>query len=76
MTNEILEQSWSAACVHSGTVKEVVSAVQSFARDIEQMAAENPEQEISAECRAGTIGSFKLRTLADLNAEPEDRINP
>ena len=69
MTNEIIEQSWSAACVHTGTVKEVVSAVQSFARDIEQMAAENPEQEISAECRAGTIGSFKLRTLDDLNTD-------
>lgn len=74
MTNEILEQSWSAACVHSGTVKEVVSAVQSFARDIEQMAAENPEQEISAECRAGTMGSFKLRTLDDLNHESERKV--
>lgn len=69
MTNEILEQSWSAACVHSGTTKDVVSAVQSFARDIEQMAAEHPEQEICAECRAGTMGSFKLRTLDDLSHE-------
>lgn len=71
MENELLEQGWSAACIHTGTVKDVISAVQSFARDIEQMAAEYPNQIISADCRAGTLGTFKMRTLTDLKAESE-----
>lgn len=71
MTNKAQEQSWSAACIHAGTVKEVIAAVQSFARDIEQVAAEYPEQKICAECRAGTSGLFKMRTLANLNEEAE-----
>lgn len=71
MTNKVQEQRWSAACIHTGTVKEVIAAVQSFARDIEHMAAEYPDQTISADCRAGTSGSFKMRTLADLNADLE-----
>lgn len=71
MENELIEQGWSAACIHTGTVKDVISAVQSFARDIEKIAAEYPNQIISADCRAGTSGTFKMRTLADLNADLE-----
>ncbi|MDY6263132.1 MAG: hypothetical protein SPM09_01865 [Fibrobacter sp.] len=71
MENELLEQGWSAACIYTGTVKDVISAVQSFARDIEQIAAEHPNQIICADCRAGTSGTFKVRTLADLNADLE-----
>lgn len=71
MSNKAQEQSWSAVSIHTGTVREVIAAVQSFARDIEQMAAEYPEREICVECRAGTSGSFKMRTLADLNEDDE-----
>lgn len=65
--NEIVEQCWIADCIRAGSVDEIVFAVRAFADDIERYARENPSTCIALECRAGTFGAFKMRSLSQLD---------
>lgn len=62
--NEAVEQSWTADCIRVGSVEEIVSAVRAFADDIELMARENLDEKICVDCRAGSLGAFKMRSLS------------
>jgi hypothetical protein len=65
--NEVVEHSWIADCIRAGSVDEIVLAVRAFAEDIERMARENPSTCIALDCRAGTFGAFKMRSLSQLD---------
>jgi hypothetical protein len=65
--NEIVEQSWTADCIRVGSVEEIVSAVRAFADNVELMARENLNGKICVDCRAGSLGAFKMRSLSQLD---------
>ncbi|ACX74733.1 hypothetical protein Fisuc_1129 [Fibrobacter succinogenes subsp. succinogenes S85] len=65
--NEVVEHSWTADCIRAGSVDEIVLAVRAFAEDIERMARENLDGKICVDCRAGTFGAFKMRSLSQLD---------
>lgn len=67
--NEVVEHSWTADCIRAGSVDEIVLAVRAFAEDIERMARENPNTCIALDCRAGTFGAFKMRSLSQLDGQ-------
>ena len=65
--NEFVEQSWTADCIRVGSVEEIVSAVRAFADNVELMARENLDGKICVDCRAGSLGAFKMRSLSQLD---------
>ena len=65
--NDFVERSWTADCIRVGSVEEIVSAVRAFADDIELMARENLDGKICIDCRAGSLGVFKMRSLSQLD---------
>lgn len=67
--NGVVEQSWTADCIRVGSVDEIVLAVRAFAEDIERMARETPSTCIALDCRAGTLGAFKMRSLSQLDGQ-------
>lgn len=67
--NEVVEHCWIADCIRAGSVDEIVLAVRAFAEDIERFARENPSTCIALDCRAGTFGAFKMRSLSQLDGQ-------
>lgn len=61
--NDVVEQSWTADCIRAGSVDEIILAIRAFAEDVERMARDNPSECIALDCRAGTFGTFKMRSL-------------
>ena len=55
--------SWQADCVLVGTLEEVLASLREFTKNIELAASENPGKLIGIDCRAGTQGLVKVRTL-------------
>lgn len=68
--NDVVEQSWTADCIRAGSVDEIILAIRAFAEDVERMARENPSEYIALDCRAGTFGTFKMRSLS----QSDDRL--
>ncbi len=63
INTELLEEGWTADCVNVGTLEEILPSLRNFFNNIEQAAKENPSKLIGIDCRAGSLGLFKVRTL-------------
>lgn len=58
---------WIIESTNVGTIKEILSSLSDFTKNLELAASESPEKLIGIHCRAGVSNFIKVPTLKEIN---------